>query len=211
VDALHLELTVPLRDFVLGLSLDVDGVPVALVGPSGAGKTTVLRVVAGLVRPASGRVALGDEAWFDAEAGVDLPPEERAVGYLFQDYALFPHLSVAQNVGFGGRRRADELLERFRIAHLRAARPRELSGGERQRVALARALVHEPVAILADEPTASLDSKTGGAIVELFARLNAMKGTTFLLATHDPAIVERAPRRLRLHDGEVVEDLRTGP
>jgi molybdate transport system ATP-binding protein len=185
VDALHLELTVPLRDFVLGLSLDVDGAPVALVGPSGAGKTTVLRAIAGLVRPAAGRVALGERAWFDAEAGVDLPPEDRAVGYLFQDYALFPHLSVADNVGFGGRRRVDELLDRFGIAHLRAARPRELSGGERQRVALARALAREPRVLLLDEPTAALDAQARAAVRgELAVLLRELRLPT-LVVTHD--------------------------
>jgi molybdate transport system ATP-binding protein len=185
VDALHLELTVPLRDFVLGLSLDVDGAPVALVGPSGAGKTTVLRAVAGLVRPSAGRVALGDWAWFDAEDAVDLPPEERAVGYLFQDYALFPHLSVAENVGFGGRRRVDELLERFGIAHLRRARPRELSGGERQRVALARALAREPRVLLLDEPTAALDAQTRAAVRAELAALVRELGLPTLVVTHD--------------------------
>jgi molybdate transport system ATP-binding protein len=185
VDALHLELTVPLRDFVLGLSLDVDGAPVALVGPSGAGKTTVLRAVAGLVRPSAGRVALGDRAWFDADAGVNLPPEERAVGYLFQDYALFPHLSVAENVGFGGRRRVGELLERFGIAHLRAARPRELSGGERQRVALARALSRDPSVLLLDEPTAALDAQTRASVRrELAAQLREL-GLPTLIVSHD--------------------------
>jgi molybdate transport system ATP-binding protein len=185
VDALSLELTVPLRDFVLELALDLDGAPVALVGPSGAGKTTVLRAVAGLVRPAAGRVALGDRTWFDADAGVHLPPEERAVGYLFQDYALFPHLTVADNVGFGGRGRVDELLERFGIAHLRAARPRELSGGERQRVALARALARDPAVLLLDEPTAALDAQTRAAVRgELGAMLREL-GLPTLIVTHD--------------------------
>ncbi|MGH3093071.1 MAG: ATP-binding cassette domain-containing protein, partial [Gaiellaceae bacterium] len=112
---------------------------VALVGPSGAGKTTILRALAGLQRPERGRIELGAETWLDVAGGIDRAPEERRVGFVFQDYALFPHLTVAENVAFGGRARAAELLDRFHLGHLAGARPGELSGGERQRVALARA------------------------------------------------------------------------
>ena len=122
--ALDLDFSLPLRDFELSLALEVEGT-VALVGPSGAGKTSVLRVVAGLAR-ARGRVALGDDIWLDEN--IDRPPEERHVGLVFQDYALFPHLSVRGNVAYAGRDRVDELLERFRIAHLADVRPGELSG-----------------------------------------------------------------------------------
>src|SRR6185295_15830791 len=106
----------------------------------GAGKTTVLRVIAGLLRPRHGVVSLDDHVWLDTDAGIDIAPERRRVGYLFQEYALFPHLDVLANIRFGARRGADvdPLLERFQIAHLRRAHIRELSGGERQRVALAR-------------------------------------------------------------------------
>ena len=148
----------------------------ALAGPSGAGKTTVLRAVAGLVAPDEGRIALGDRAWFDRARGVDLPPEERSVGLVFQEYALFPHMSVRANVAFGGRERVGELLERFRIAHLADARPDDLSGGERQRVALARALARDPQVLLLDEPLSALDSHTRqvvrGELQELLASLD---------------------------------------
>jgi molybdenum ABC transporter ATP-binding protein len=159
MDALHVDLARALRAFRLELKLEVDGV-VALAGPSGAGKTTVLRTIAGLARPDSGRVALGHDVWFDSEARVDLPPERRSVGLVFQDYALFPHMTVSENVAFGGGTRTADLLKRFGIAQLAKVRPGELSGGERQRVALARALARDPGVLLLDEPLAALDSHT---------------------------------------------------
>ncbi|MGH3078583.1 MAG: ATP-binding cassette domain-containing protein, partial [Gaiellaceae bacterium] len=140
METLHVDLDHGLRSFRLALALDVAAETVALVGPSGAGKTSVLRVIAGLLRPEHGRVALGGDTWLDTVSGVDLPPERRRVGLVFQEYALFPHMTVRANVGFGGRERVDELLERFGIAALARARPATISGGERQRVALARAL-----------------------------------------------------------------------
>ncbi|MGA8486312.1 MAG: ATP-binding cassette domain-containing protein, partial [Gaiella sp.] len=140
--ALDLELTHTLRSFVAAVELSVgDGATFALVGPSGAGKTTVLRTISGLLAPDAGRIAVAGETWLDTRRRIDLPPERRRVGYLFQEYALFPHLDVTGNVRFGATNGADvsALLERFRIAHLARARVDALSGGERQRVALARA------------------------------------------------------------------------
>lgn len=157
----------------------------ALVGPSGAGKSSVLRAVAGLARPEDGRIALGDRVWFDAARRVDLPPERRSVGLVFQEYALFPHLTVAQNVAFGGRGRAGALMESMRIAHLAGARPDTLSGGERQRVALARALAREPQVLLLDEPMSALDPHTrAGVRGELRAILGRV-GLPTLIVTHD--------------------------
>jgi len=159
MDTLHVDLARSLRAFRLELALEFDGV-VALAGPSGAGKSTVLRTIAGLTRPDSGRIALGKTLWFDSETNVDLRPEERSVGLVFQDYALFPHMSVADNVAYGGGRKSAELLARFGIESLAQLKPGELSGGERQRVALARALARDPGVLLLDEPLAALDSHT---------------------------------------------------
>ena len=202
--ALRVDLTVPARGFDVGLALDVGRETVALVGPSGAGKTTVLRAIAGLVRPARGRIDCDGETWFDSAGRVDLRPEERSVGLVFQDYALFPHLSVERNVAFGGRGRAGELLDRFGIRHLAHARPRELSGGERQRVALARALANAPRLLLADEPTGALDSETAAQVLALVRRLQAERGTTVLLVTNDDAAAAAADRRIRMRDGRLL-------
>jgi molybdate transport system ATP-binding protein len=172
---LHVDAVVPLRHFELRVALEVGAETVALVGPSGAGKTTLLRAIAGLVPGA--RVVSSGREW------TGLPPERRSVGFVFQDYALFPHLSVRGNVAFGGN--VGDLLERLRIAHLAGARPRELSGGERQRVALARALARQPEVLLLDEPLAALDPHTRGAVrAELRATLRSL-GLPTLIVTHD--------------------------
>jgi molybdenum ABC transporter ATP-binding protein len=175
---------VPLRSFGLELSLAVAGT-VALVGPSGAGKTTVLRAVAGLVRPDSGAISIGDEVWFDGESGVDRPPEARRVGLVFQDYALFPHMTVRQNIEYARRHAAEEYLERFGIAHLEAARPSSLSGGEKQRVALARALARDPDVLLLDEPLSALDAHTKAGVRGELHDLLAALDIPVLLVTHD--------------------------
>jgi molybdate transport system ATP-binding protein len=182
--ALSAEFALPLRSFQLELALEVDGT-VALVGPSGAGKTSVLRAVAGLVRPVSGRIALGDDVWFDSNAGILLAPNERRIGLVFQEYALFPHMNVRQNVAYGGRERVDEYLERFRISHLAKARPTELSGGERQRVALARALARDPGVLLLDEPLSALDANTKVSVRGELQELLREFGLPTLLVTHD--------------------------
>ncbi len=182
---LHAYFTLPLRAFALELALDVSRT-VALVGPSGAGKTSALRVIAGLVEPEHGRVTLDGEPWLDSERRISLPPERRRVGLVFQDYALFPHLSVRGNVAFGaGGRPVDALLERFRIGHLASARPPELSGGERQRVALARALARDPAVLLLDEPLAALDAHTKAEVRHELAELLRGLGLPTLLVTHD--------------------------
>ena len=183
MDSLRFDIGLPLRSFDLELALEVGGETVALVGPSGAGKTSVLRVVAGLTRPSKGSVGCGGETWFDADRGIDRRPEERSVGFVFQDYALFPHMSVEQNVRFAGG--GGEELERFGIGHLAGARPGELSGGERQRAALARALARRPKALLLDEPLAALDVQTRSAVRgELRDLIDSLSLPT-LLVTHD--------------------------
>jgi molybdenum ABC transporter ATP-binding protein len=177
-------ITVPLRTYRLQLSLEVSST-LALVGPSGAGKTTVLRAVAGLTRPQSGRIAVDEHVFFDAQRRLDLPPERRRVGLVFQDYALFPHLTVRQNIEYARRRKADDYLERFRIRQLESARPGRLSGGERQRVALARALARDPQVLLLDEPLSALDAHTKAAVRAELHDLLAGLEIPVLLVTHD--------------------------
>ena len=181
---LGLDFSLPLRTFDVALALDVGTETFALVGPSGAGKTSVLRAVAGLARPARGTITCAGDTWFDATRKLNLRPEQRSVGYVFQEYALFPHLTVEQNVAFGGGR-VDRLLWRLHIEHLAKAKPGELSGGERQRVALARALARSPRVLLLDEPMAALDPHTRGNVrAELHDLLRELALPT-LLVTHD--------------------------
>jgi ABC-type sulfate/molybdate transport systems ATPase subunit len=158
---------------------------VGIVGPSGAGKTTVLRAIAGLVRPVEGRISLGDEVWFDSAARTWVPPEERAAGVVFQQYALFPHLTVRQNVAFGARGAVDDLLERFGLIALADARPGRLSGGEQQRTALARALAREPRVLLLDEPLAALDAHTRASVRSELRELLRSLDLPALVVTHD--------------------------
>jgi ABC-type sulfate/molybdate transport systems ATPase subunit len=184
---LDLDIGVALRAYALRVGLTVGAAEtVALVGPSGAGKSTVLRAVAGLLHPDAGRIALGEDVWFDAARRIRLPPERRAVGLVFQDHALFPHLTVLQNVAFGGTpARARELLERFGIAPLAGENPGRLSGGERQRVALARALARDPGVLLLDEPLSALDAHTRAVVRGELAGLLRDLAIPALLVTHD--------------------------
>jgi len=185
VDTLSIDIGVPLRSFDLEVALEVGAETVALVGPSGAGKSTVLRAVAGLHRPERGRIAIGERVLFDRDARIDLPPEDRGVGLMFQEYALFPHLSVEKNVGYAGKAQVRDLLERFRIDHLAKARPAELSGGERQRVGLARALAREPSILLLDEPMSALDAHTRAGVRTELQELLRDLALPAVLVTHD--------------------------
>jgi molybdate transport system ATP-binding protein len=191
---LRAEISSGLREFALELELEVGrGACLALAGPSGAGKSTVLRAIAGLHRPDRGRIALDGEAWLDTAAGTELPPERRSCGYLFQDYALFPHLSAWRNVAFGlaglvrseRRGRALEILAGLGMAKLADAPPAELSGGERQRVALARALARDPAVLLLDEPLAALDARTSATAARELAAVIARTRAPTVLVTHD--------------------------
>ena len=147
-----------LPDFSLEVDWEAGTEVVALFGPSGAGKSLTLQCLAGLVRPDRGRIAVGGTVFFDSDAGIDVPTQRRRLGYVFQSYALFPHLTVEDNVGFGlrgrpreeRRRRVAEVLDRLGLGPLRARRPRELSGGQQQRVALGRALAVDPELLLLD-------------------------------------------------------------
>jgi molybdate transport system ATP-binding protein len=201
-----------------GFTLDVtwtagDGVAV-LFGPSGAGKTITLQCLAGLLRPDAGRIAVGGRVLFDAATGVNLPPQARRVGYVFQGYALFPHLSVADNVGFGLRdlpraRRAEKtraVLEQVGLTAFADRLPRELSGGQRQRVALGRALAIDPALLLLDEPLSALDAPLRRALRDELRGLLSALGTAAVVVTHDFTEAYRLGDRIVVYDaGRVVQ------
>ena len=180
-----------------GFTLDVEwsaGDDVAvLFGPSGAGKTLTLQCLAGLLRPDAGRIVVGGRVLFDSETGVNLPPQRRGIGYVFQGYALFPHLTVAANVAFGlrGRPRAEvarrtaEVIERMGLGGLEDRRPDEISGGQRQRVALGRALAPDPAFLLLDEPLSALDVRLRQSLREELATILMQWQVPAVLVTHD--------------------------
>lgn len=169
-----------------------NGETLALVGPSGSGKTTILKTIAGIYRPAGGRIEIDDEVWLDSDAGIRTPARRRRAGFVFQSYALFPHLSVLSNVleavPAGPRRRrverAGEVLASVKLTGLEDRRPAQLSGGQQQRVALARALAREPTVLLLDEPFSAVDQATRERLYEELANLRQQLKMPVILVTH---------------------------
>lgn len=202
-----------LSSFVLEAGFDASSGFTMILGPSGGGKTTLLNCIAGFMRPDAGRIALGPRVLFDSDERIDMPVAERRLGYVFQNLALFPHLTVAQNVEYGiaklpaKTRRAQmmAMLESFRIAQLVARKPNEISGGERQRVALARSLVTNPAALLLDEPLTALDNATKSKILDDLRGWNSSHEIPILYVTHSPeeafALGERV---VVLEDGRIL-------
>ncbi len=201
-----------------GFTLDLEftatqGVTV-LFGPSGAGKTLVLDSVAGFVRPDEGRVLLDDDILFDGAAGVHLAPRHRNCGYVFQNYALFPQMTLRQNLEFAAERRprlerhrrVNEMLERFRLTEAAGRRPHEVSGGQRQRCSIARALIGAPKLLLLDEPATGLDAPLRAEFYEALRQVQSEFKTPMLLVTHDLAeCFELAEDMLILHEGRVIQ------
>jgi molybdate transport system ATP-binding protein len=186
------------RQFFLKAAFSSQEGFVVLFGPSGAGKTLTLQSIAGLITPDSGRIELRGAALFDSKSGIDIHPQRRNIGYVFQDYALFPHLTVFENVGFGlsrtwlrplsqtHRSKVEEFLDIFEITHLAASFPFDLSGGQRQRVALARALVRDPELLLLDEPFTALDTLLRAKLRNELLAIQARFKVPVIMITHDP-------------------------
>tara|TARA_Y100000296_G_scaffold57522_1_gene66028 strand:+ start:256 stop:924 length:669 start_codon:yes stop_codon:yes gene_type:complete len=213
---LHLqkELRAADRVFSLDITLASDSQRIVLYGPSGSGKSLTLKAIAGLMRPDSGHIRIQGRTLFDSAHGIDVRVQERNVAYLFQDYALFPHLTVAQNIAFGLARGSINLrrpaehpavrqwLQAFELEAIAHSRPAQISGGQRQRVALARALVAEPDMLLLDEPFSALDLSLRQRMRSELAELQSRLQVPMLLITHDPADVEAL--------GQTVFELRDG-
>jgi molybdate transport system ATP-binding protein len=184
-----------------------------LFGASGSGKTTILRAIAGLIRPDAGRIAVGGTTLFDSGTGVDVPVQRRRVGYLFQQLALFPHLTIRSNIAYGlhalpdsdAQDRVAAIAESFRIAHLLERKPGQVSGGERQRTALARALVTDPAILLLDEPLSALDHAIQARILDDLRRWNEQRQIPALYVTHSHReVYELGARVIALDQGRVV-------
>ncbi len=200
--------------FTLDVAFTVAPGITIIFGPSGAGKTTLLDCVAGLATPDSGRIAIGDRILFDQASGTNVPVQSRNAGYVFQDLALFPHLTVGKNVEYGlsgpkeeRRKKSDTILESFRIANLRDRKPKDISGGERQRVALARALITNPCVLLLDEPMAALDAATKSKIIDDLRAWNALHNIPILYITHNrEEVFALGDRVLLLKNGRIIAD-----
>ena len=201
------------RDFTLDVGFTLAPGITIIFGPSGAGKTTLLDCLAGLTTPDSGKIVVGERVLFDRETS--LPVQSRKIGYVFQDLALFPHLTVQKNVEYGlagvnqneRRKKSDAILESFRIADLHKRKPGEISGGERQRVALARALVTDPCVLLLDEPMAALDAATKSKIIDDLRVWNAAHGIPILYVTHNrEEVFALGDRVLVVENGRIIAD-----
>jgi putative ABC transport system ATP-binding protein len=192
------------------------GAFVVLAGPSGSGKTTLLNMIGGLDRATEGSIQFAGQDITQLSTAALAEVRLRKIGFVFQSYNLLPVLSAFENVEFVLRlqrvaraereQRARAVLEEVGLERELDRRPSAMSGGQQQRVAVARALVTNPAVVLADEPTANLDSKTAAGLVDLMHHLNATRGTTFVVSTHDPMIIESAPRVVRLKDGQIISD-----
>ena len=204
-----------LRNF----SLEVDDSQImCLVGPSGCGKTTLIRCLLGFNKPSSGEIWIGDRCVFSQAKRINIPPERRGVGVVFQDYAVWPHMTVLENVCYPMkkqrmskaeiRQKAENALKQVRMTEYASYLPSQLSGGQQQRVAIGRALMNAPAVVLADEPTGNLDTRNSAEIMQLLRDSNREFGQTMIVITHDEEIALAADRIIAVEDGRIVRDER---
>ena len=201
--------------FTLDVSFTAHNGITILFGPSGSGKTTTLRAIAGIITPDEGRISIGQQVYFDSAAGINLPIQRRRVGFVFQDYALFPHLTAEQNIAYGmkangtrsTRERVDELLVLFGIEYTARRYPRALSGGEQQRVALARALASDPAVVLLDEPLSAVDMETRARLLAEINSVQQRSGVPFLYVTHNQEEAEQLGTHIMiLSQGRIAQE-----
>ncbi|EJS9933886.1 sulfate/molybdate ABC transporter ATP-binding protein [Campylobacter coli] len=184
----------------------------AIFGESGAGKTTLLKIIAGLIKPEFGRIEVGDELWLDTQKNINLAIQKRKIGFVFQDYALFPNMSVKENISYAAtsKQKVEELLSLMNLENLAKIYPKNLSGGQAQRVALARALAIEPQILLLDEPLSALDFKMRSFLQDELVKILQHFKITTLLVSHDLAEIYKLSHRiLELSDGKIIKDART--
>ncbi|HEF8548621.1 TPA: sulfate/molybdate ABC transporter ATP-binding protein [Campylobacter jejuni] len=184
----------------------------AIFGESGAGKTTLLKIIAGLIKPEFGRIEVGDELWLDTQKNINLAIQKRKIGFVFQDYALFPNMSVKENISYAAtsKQKVEELLSLMNLENLAKIYPKNLSGGQAQRVALARALAREPQILLLDEPLSALDFKMRSFLQDELVKILQHFKITTLLVSHDLAEIYKLSHRiLELSDGKIIKNART--
>ncbi|ECP5955579.1 sulfate/molybdate ABC transporter ATP-binding protein [Campylobacter jejuni] len=184
----------------------------AIFGESGAGKTTLLKIIAGLIKPEFGCIEVGDELWLDTQKNINLAIQKRKIGFVFQDYALFPNMSVKENISYAAtsKQKVEELLSLMNLENLAKIYPKNLSGGQAQRVALARALAREPQILLLDEPLSALDFKMRSFLQDELVKILQHFKITTLLVSHDLAEIYKLSHRiLELSDGKIIKDART--
>ena len=214
-----------LDHFSIDLEYEFKNGVLAIQGESGAGKTTILNCIAGLTLPDEGRIAIEDRIVFDSSSGINVPTRMRTIGYLFQNYALFPNMTVQQNIVYGIKNKqefrkngknerekllsyADEIMENFGIAHLKKKHPNQISGGEKQRAALSRAIVTKPDLLLLDEPFSALDQQTKETVYQEFAVFKEKFKIPTILITHDKKESEMfADNRILMKEGRIIEGL----
>lgn len=211
--AVYVDITKKMDGFSLEVAFQSNAKRIGILGASGCGKSMTLKSIAGIETPEKGRIQIGDRVLFDADKKINIKPQKRGAGYLFQNYALFPTMTVEQNIGAGlrgnGRKkqnRVRQMIETFGLSGLEGRLPGELSGGQQQRTAIARALANTPAMILADEPTGNLDSKTTAEVMGLLKNSAKKYNQTIIMVTHNEILANSSDRIIRIEDGVLWEE-----
>ena len=200
--------------FSLKVNIEQENSVLGFLGESGCGKSMTLKCIAGIVKPDKGKIILNGRVLFDSEKKINLPPQERQVGYLFQNYALFPHMTIRENIEIGlsnlHKNEKDkivkEYLRKMKLEGFENRYPHQLSGGQQQRTSIGRALITKPAIVLADEPTGNLDSKSSDEVVNLLKKLNKEYKQTIIMITHNLDIAAVADRIITIEDGRIVKE-----